>query len=59
VLALIGASGTQPERTIQRSAERRAKDAGVDAKFAVADSTKLDGYTDAFDTVIASGVSTH
>ena len=59
MLALIGASGTQPERTIQRSAERRAKDAGVDAKFAVADSTKLDGYTDAFDTVIASGVSTH
>jgi hypothetical protein len=58
VLALNGASGTQPERTIQRSAERRAKDAGVDAKFAVADSTKLDGYTDAFDTVIDSGVST-
>jgi hypothetical protein len=27
--------------------------------FAVADSTKLEGYTDAFDTVIDSGVSTH
>jgi hypothetical protein len=59
VLALISASGIQPQRTIQHSAERRAKDAGVDAKFAVADSTKLDGYTDAFDTVIDSGVSTH
>ncbi len=41
------------------TAERRAKDAGVDVKFAVADSTKLDGYTDAFDTVIDSGMSTH
>ena len=38
------------------TAERRAKDAGVDVKFAVADSTKLDGYTDAFDTVIDSGM---
>ncbi len=38
------------------TAERRAKDAGVDVKFAVADSTKLDGYTDAFDAVIDSGV---
>jgi hypothetical protein len=28
-------------------------------KFAVVDSTKLDGYTDAFDTVIDIGVSTH
>ena len=37
-------------------AERRAKDAGVDVKFAVADSTKLEGYTDAFDTVIDSGM---
>jgi SAM-dependent methyltransferase len=41
------------------TAERRAKDAGVDVKFAAADSTKLDGYTDAFDTVIDSGMSTH
>ena len=38
------------------TAERRAKDAGVEVKFAVADSTKLDGYTDAFDTVIDSGM---
>jgi 2-polyprenyl-3-methyl-5-hydroxy-6-metoxy-1,4-benzoquinol methylase len=41
------------------TAERRAKDAGVDITFAVADSTKLEGYTDAFDTVIDSGMSTH
>jgi SAM-dependent methyltransferase len=38
------------------TAERRARDAGVDVTFAVADSTKLDGYTDAFDTVIDSGM---
>jgi cyclopropane fatty-acyl-phospholipid synthase-like methyltransferase len=38
------------------TAERRAHDAGVDVKFAVADSTKLEGYTDAFDTVIDSGM---
>jgi SAM-dependent methyltransferase len=38
------------------TAERRAKDAGVDVTFAVADSTKLDGYTDAFDTVIDIGL---
>jgi SAM-dependent methyltransferase len=38
------------------TAERRAKDAGVDVKFAVADSTKLDGYSDAFDTVIDIGL---
>jgi SAM-dependent methyltransferase len=38
------------------TAERRAADAGVDVKFAVADSTKLDGYTDAFDTVIDIGL---
>ncbi|ORW69548.1 transferase [Mycobacterium saskatchewanense] len=38
------------------TAERRAHDAGVDIKFAVADSTKLDGYTDAFDSVIDSGM---
>jgi SAM-dependent methyltransferase len=38
------------------TAEQRAKDAGVDVKFAVADSTKLHGYTDAFDTVIDSGL---
>ncbi|WP_204803270.1 class I SAM-dependent methyltransferase [Mycobacterium riyadhense] len=38
------------------TAERRASDAGVDVKFAVADSTKLEGYADAFDTVIDSGM---
>src|ERR1700759_259418 len=38
------------------TAEQRARDAGVEGKFAVADSTKLDGYTDAFDTVIDSGL---
>ena len=38
------------------TAERRAKDAGVDVTFAVADSTKLEDYTDAFDTVIDSGM---
>jgi methylase of polypeptide subunit release factors len=38
------------------TAERRATDAGVDVKFAAADSTKLEGYTDAFDTVIDSGM---
>jgi SAM-dependent methyltransferase len=42
--------------TALRTAEQRARDAGVDVKFAVADSTKLDGYTDAFDTVIDSGM---
>ena len=38
------------------TAERRAKDVGVDVRFAVADATKLDGYTEAFDTVIDSGM---
>jgi len=38
------------------TAEQRASDAGVDVTFAVADSTKLDGYTDAFDTVIDNGM---
>jgi ubiquinone/menaquinone biosynthesis C-methylase UbiE len=38
------------------TAERRAKDAGVDITFAVADATKLEGYTDRFDTVIDSGM---
>jgi hypothetical protein len=40
------------------TAERRAKDAGVGVNFTVADSTKLDGYIDAFGTVIDSGMST-
>jgi SAM-dependent methyltransferase len=38
------------------TAERRAQDAGVQVKFAVTDSTKLEGYTDAFDTVVDSGM---
>ncbi|OMC38453.1 class I SAM-dependent methyltransferase [Mycobacterium sp. IS-1264] len=38
------------------TAERRAADAGVDVTFAVADSTKLEGYTDAFDTIVDSGM---
>ncbi|ETW25077.1 transferase [Mycobacterium gastri 'Wayne'] len=38
------------------TAERRAADAGVDVEFAAADATTLDGYTDAFDTVIDSGM---
>jgi len=38
------------------TAEQRARDAGVEVHFAVADSTKLEDYTDAFDTVIDSGM---
>ncbi len=38
------------------TAERRARDAGVTVTFAVADATKLEGYCDAFDTVIDSGM---
>ena len=38
------------------TAEQRAGDAGFEVHFAVADSTKLKGYTDAFDTVIDSGL---
>jgi SAM-dependent methyltransferase len=38
------------------TAERRAMDAGVNVKFAVTDSTKLEGYTDAFDTIVDSGM---
>jgi SAM-dependent methyltransferase len=38
------------------TAEQRAENAGVGVKFAAADSTKLDGYTDAFDTVIDVGL---
>ncbi|WP_235653747.1 class I SAM-dependent methyltransferase [Mycolicibacter icosiumassiliensis] len=37
------------------TAERRAAAAGVSVRFAVADATRLDGYTDAFDTVVDSG----
>ncbi len=38
------------------AAERRAQDAGVDVRFAVTDSTNLEGYADAFDTVVDSGM---
>src|ERR1700760_4010738 len=38
------------------TAEQRAKDAGADVTFAVADSTRLDGHTHAFDPVIDSGL---
>ena len=38
------------------TAERRAVDAKVNVRFAVTDSTKLEGYTDAFDTVVDSGM---
>jgi SAM-dependent methyltransferase len=37
------------------TAERRALKAGVDVRFATTDATRLDGYTEAFDTVVDSG----
>jgi SAM-dependent methyltransferase len=49
-------TGLDISPTALMTAERRAHDAGVDVRFAVADSTTLDGYTDAFDTVIDSGM---
>jgi SAM-dependent methyltransferase len=49
-------TGLDISPTALLTAEQRAKDAGVDVTFAVADSTKLDGYTAAFDTVIDSGL---
>jgi SAM-dependent methyltransferase len=49
-------TGLDISPTALLTAEQRAKDAGVDVTFAVADSTKLYGYTDAFDTVIDSGL---
>jgi SAM-dependent methyltransferase len=49
-------TGLDISPTALRTAEQRAKDAGVDVKFAVADSTRLDGYTGTFDTVIDSGL---
>ncbi len=49
-------TGLDISATALIAAERRANDAGVKVKFAVADSTKLDGYSDAFDTVIDSGM---
>jgi 2-polyprenyl-3-methyl-5-hydroxy-6-metoxy-1,4-benzoquinol methylase len=57
-LAEIGhaVTGLDISPTALMTAEQRAKDAGVAVTFAVADSTKLDGYTNAFDTVIDSGL---
>jgi len=49
-------TGLDISSTALITAERRAKDAGVDVRFAVADSTKLERYTDAFDTVVDSGM---
>jgi SAM-dependent methyltransferase len=49
-------TGLDISPTALRTAERRASDASVDVTFAVADATRLDGYTDAFDTVIDSGM---
>lgn len=49
-------TGLDISSTALITAEQRAKNAGVAVKFAVADSTKLDGYTNAFDTVIDSGM---
>src|ERR1700727_2620914 len=49
-------TGLDISPTALMTAKQRAKDAGVDVTFAVADSTKLDGHTDAFDTVIDSGL---
>ena len=51
-----GVTGLDISPTALSTAERRARDAGVEVRFAVADSTTLEGYTDAFDTVIDSGM---
>lgn len=49
-------TGLDISPTALSTAERRAADAAVHVGFAVADATTLDGYTDAFDTVIDSGL---
>lgn len=49
-------TGLDISATALITAERRAVDAGVNVRFAVADATTLAGYTDAFDTVIDSGM---
>jgi SAM-dependent methyltransferase len=49
-------TGLDISSTALSTARQRADDAGVEVTFAVADSTKLDGYADAFDTVIDSGL---
>jgi cyclopropane fatty-acyl-phospholipid synthase-like methyltransferase len=49
-------TGLDISPTALTTAERRAADAGATVRFAVADATTLDGYTDAFDTVIDVGM---
>jgi 2-polyprenyl-3-methyl-5-hydroxy-6-metoxy-1,4-benzoquinol methylase len=49
-------TGLDISPTALSTAERRAKDAGVHVTFAVTDSTKLEGFTDAFDTIVDSGM---
>ena len=49
-------TGLDISPTALQTAERRAADAGVAVRFAVADATMLEGYTDAFDTVVDSGM---
>lgn len=52
----FGVTGVDISPTALITARRRAADAGVTVTFAVADATTLDGYTDAFDTVVDSGM---
>jgi SAM-dependent methyltransferase len=49
-------TGLDISPTALATAQRRAADAGVKVRFAVADATKLDGYINAFDTVIDGGM---
>jgi 2-polyprenyl-3-methyl-5-hydroxy-6-metoxy-1,4-benzoquinol methylase len=49
-------TGLDISPTALSTAERRAKDAGVHVTFAVTDSTKLEGFADAFDTIVDSGM---
>ena len=52
----LNVTGLDISPTALTTAEWRANYAGVSVKFAVADSTKLVGYTEAFDTVVDSGM---
>ncbi|QUR67219.1 class I SAM-dependent methyltransferase [Mycobacterium spongiae] len=49
-------TGLDISPTALTTARQRAADAGVEVTFAVADSTKLDGYVAVFDTVVDSGM---
>lgn len=49
-------TGLDISPTALATAEQRAREAGVEVTFAVSDSTTLDGYTAAFDSVIDSGM---